>query len=190
MHLRAGELAIGDERIYGPDHLELFRPAGTTETIDIAPRVQIDFAPHADGIERHLNLMQPFGGAALAPEIIVGRMLLNQKINVAELLARLLAVGGMPVDDAVLVPPITAEEVSEYSALIHRSAIGIVHAVEGRDARKRRRLLNRHPPLQHAEIGLADAADFAVRPGLMSEPFDDVVKVLLLVAVEQPKLTA
>src|SRR5215472_14796677 len=86
--------------------------------------------------------------------------------------------------------PITAEEVSEYPALIHRSAIGIVHAIEGRDARKRRRLLDRHPPLQHAEIGLADAADFAVRPGLMSEPFDDVIEVLLLVAVEQPKLTA
>ena len=102
----------------------------------------------------------------------------------------MLAIGGMSVDDAVLVPPITAEEVSEYSALIHRSAIGIVHAIEGRDARKRRRLLDRHPPLQHAEIGLADAADFAVRPGLMSEPFDDVVKVLLFVAVEQPKLTA
>src|SRR5215468_4123775 len=102
--------------------------------------------------------MQPFGGAALAPEIVVGRVLLTQQINIAELLARLLAIGGMSVDDAVLVPPITAEEVSEYSALIHRSAIGIVHAVEGRDARKR--LLDRHPPLQHAEIGLADAADF------------------------------
>ena len=119
MHLRAGELAIGDKRVNGTDHLELFRPPGMAEAIDIAPRVQIDLAPHADRIKRHLNLIQPFGGAALAPEIIVGRMLLNQKINVAELLARLLAVGGMPVDDAVLVPPITAEEVSEYSALIH-----------------------------------------------------------------------
>jgi len=57
VHLCAGELAIGDERINGSNHLELFRPPGTTETIDIASRVQIDLAPRADGIERHLNLM-------------------------------------------------------------------------------------------------------------------------------------
>src|SRR4029077_11845419 len=71
---------------------------------------------------------------------------------------------------------------------------GIVQAVEGGDAGKRQRLLNRHPPLQHAEIRLPDAADFTVRPGLAAEPFDDVVEVSLFIAVEEaefaPRLAA
>ncbi len=117
-------------------------------------------------------------------------MLLDQQIEVAALLARMLAVGGVPVDDAVLVPPVAAEKVAEDAALIDRSAVEVVHAVERRDAGKRRRLADRHPPLRHAEIGLADAADLAVRPRLMPEPLDDVVEVLLLGAVEQPELAA
>src|SRR6185312_335482 len=44
--------------------------------------------------------------------------------------------------------------------------------------------------LRHAEIGLADAADLAVRPLLSAEPFDDVVEVFLLVAIEQAEFAA
>src|SRR6185295_11765576 len=111
--------------------------------------------------------------------------LLDQQVEIALLLARMLAVGGMAVDDAVLVPPIAAEEIAEHAALIDRGAVRIVEPVERRDALERRRLLDRHPPLRHAEVRLADATDLAARPRLMAEPFDDVVEVLLLVLVEQ-----
>ena len=113
-----------------------------------------------------------------------------QQIQIAGLLARMLAVGRMAIDDAILVPPIAAEEIAQHAALIDRGAIGIVEPVEGGDAGERRRLLDRHPPLRHAEIGLADAADFAVRPVLVAEPFDDVVEIFLLVAVEQAEFAA
>jgi hypothetical protein len=39
--------------------------------------------------------------------------------------------------------------------------------------------------LHHAEIGLADAADFAVRPWLRADPFDRVVEIVLLAAAEE-----
>ena len=109
-------------------------------------------------------------------------MLLDEQVQIAGLLARRFAVGRMAIDDAVLVPPIAAEEIAQNAALIDRGAIRIVEPVEGGDAGERRRFLDRHPPLRHAEIGLPDAADLAVRPRLMAEPFDDVVKIFLLVA--------
>src|SRR5262249_62233960 len=98
--------------------------------------------------------MQPFGGAALAPEIIVGRVLLNQQINIAELLARLLAIGGIWVDDAVLVPPITAEEVSGDPPLKNRSPKGVVQPTKGRAAPKRGRVLEPHSPFKQSKEGL------------------------------------
>src|SRR5262245_17147494 len=130
------------------------------------------------------------GSAALAPESVVSRMLLEQQVQIAGLLMRMLAVGGVAVDDAVLIPPITAEEIAEDAALIDRGAIRIVQPVESSDTGKRRRFLDRHPPLQHAEIGLAHAADLAVRPGLAAKPFDDVVKIFLFVAVEKAEFAA
>src|SRR5262249_29524592 len=96
----------------------------------------------------------------------------------------------MPIDDAILIPPIAAEEIAEDAALIDRGAIRIIQAVEGRDAGKRRRLLDRHPPLQHAKVRLAGAADFAVRPRLAAQPCDDVVEIFLLIAVEKTEFTA
>ena len=152
--------------------------------------MQIDLAPDADRIKRHLDLAQMLGGGPLAPECIVGRMLLDQQIEIAILLTRMFAVGRMAIDDAVLVPPIAAEEIAEHAALIDRGAIRIVEPVEGADAGERRRFADRHPPLRHAEIGLADAADLAARPFLPAEPFDDVVQVLLLVAIEQAEFAA
>src|SRR5262249_49579798 len=101
---------------------------------DIAAGVQVDLAPYADGIERHLDLGQALGRAALAPELVVGRVLLDHEIEIAGLLARMLAVGGMSVDDGVLVPPIAAQEIAEHSTLIDRRAVEVVHAVEGGDA--------------------------------------------------------
>src|SRR5271169_6968243 len=96
----------------------------------------------------------------------------------------------MAIDDAVLVPPIAAEKIAEHAALIDRGAIGIVEPVERGDTGERRRPLDRHPPLQHAEIRLPDAADLAARPRLAAEPFDDIVKILLLVAVEKTEFAA
>ena len=190
VHLGAGELLVGDEGVDRADHLELLRAARLAIAVDVAAGVQVDLAPDADGIERHLDLVQPLGGAALAPELVVGRMLLDHQIEVVLLLARMLAVGGVPVDDAVLVPPVGAEEIAEHAALVDRGAVEVVHAVERRDAFQRRRLLDRHPPLRHAEVGLADAADLAARPRLVAEPFDHVVQVLLLGAVEQAEFAA
>src|ERR1700683_1704983 len=102
----------------------------------------------------------------------------------------MLAVSRMAIDDAILVPPIASEKIPQNSALIDRSAVRVIQPVESGNAGERRRLLNRHPPLRHAEIGLSDAADLAVRPGLAAKPFDDVVKVSLLVAVEQAEFAA
>ena len=190
VQLDAVELAVGDEGVDRSNHLELFRTLGAAVAVDIAAGVQIDLAPDAHRIERHLDLVQPLSRAALAPERVIGGMLLQQQIQIAILLARMLAVRRMTIDDAILVPPIASEEIAENAALINRGAVWIVQAVERGDAGERRRLLDRHPPLRHAEIGLADAADLAVRPGLAAEPFDDVVKVFLLVAVEQAEFAA
>ena len=191
VHFRAVELAVGGEGVGRAVDAELpvaaFRAA---VAVDVAARVQIDLAPDRDRVERHLDLVEPLGRGALAPEIVVGRMLLQQEIEVALLLARRRAVRRMAVDDAVLVPPVGAEEIAQDSALIDRGAVGIVQSVEGGDAGERRRLLDRHPPLRHAEIGLADAADLAVRPGLMAEPFDHVIEVALLGAVQEAELAA
>src|SRR5581483_11773766 len=113
--------------------------AGAAKAVDVAACMQVDLAPHADRIERHLDLMQPFGGAALAPEIVVGRMLRQEQVEVAILFARMFAVGRIAIDDAILVPPIAAEEVAQNAALIDRGAVWIVEPVKGGDAGERRR---------------------------------------------------
>src|SRR5579871_2311067 len=78
----------------------------------------------------------------------------------------------MAIDDAVLIPPIAAEEIAEDAALIDRRPIRIVEAVESGNAGEPGRPLDRHPPLQPAE------------------PLDDVVEILLLVAIEETEFTA
>src|SRR5580704_16006538 len=143
MQLGTVELLVGDEGVDRADHLQLLRPLGAAEAVDIAASVQIDLAPDADRIKRHLDLVQSFRRAALAPKIVVGRMLLNEQVQIAALLARMLAVGRMAIDDAVLVPPIAAEEIAQNAALIDRSAIRIVQPVESGDAGERRRFLDR-----------------------------------------------
>src|SRR5579862_6773244 len=72
--LYAIELAIGHEGIDRPDHLEFLRSLGAAVAVDIATGVQVDLAPDADRVERHFDLMQPFGRATLTPKIIVGGM--------------------------------------------------------------------------------------------------------------------
>src|SRR6202030_1548561 len=181
---------VGDESVARTDPLQFLRPLAAAEAVDIAAGVQIDLAPDADRIERHLDLVQTLGRAALAPEIVVGRVLLDEQVQIAFLLARRLPVGRMAIYDAVLVPQIAAEEIAQNAALVDRGAIRIVEPVESGDAGQRRRFLDRHPPLRHAKIRLPDAADLAVRPRLMAEPFDDVVEVFLLVLVEQSELAA
>ncbi len=193
VHLGAIELAIGGEGVGRAVDAQLLGAARAAVAVDVAARVEIDLAPDRDRVERHLDLVEPLGRRALAPEIIVGRVLLDQQIEVAGLLARRGAVGRMAVDDAVLVPPVGAEEIAEDATLVDRGAVGIVEPVEGGDAGERGRLLDRHPPLRHAEcrtVGLADAADLAARPGLVAEPFDHVIEVALLAAVHEAELAA
>jgi len=150
--------------------------------------MQIDLAPDADRVKRNFDLVQMLRSAAFAPEFVIGGMPLQQEIQIACLLARGFAICRVAIDDAILVPPIAAEKIAQYAALINRSAIGIVQSIEGGDAGKRGRPLNSHPPLQHAEIGLPYPADFAVRPGLAAEPFDDVVEIFLFIAIQKTEL--
>jgi len=90
----------------------------------------------------------------------------------------------------LLAPWFHCQKIAQYAALINRSAIGIVQSIEGGDAGKRGRPLNSRPPLHHAEIGLTYPADFAVRPGLAGEPFDDVVEIFLFIAIQKTQLAA
>src|SRR5436305_8875938 len=55
---------------------------------------------------------------------------------------------------------------------------------------ERRRRHRAHEPLQHAEIGLTDAAHLAVAPGLRAYPFDHIVKIVLIVAAEKVEAAA
>ena len=57
--------------------------------------------------------------------------------------------------------------------------------VIGRDAGKAGRIPGRHQPLCHGVVGLADAADAAIAPGLPRDPPDQLDIVLLLVAIHE-----
>jgi hypothetical protein len=109
--------------------------------------------------------------------------------EIGVLLARWTA-GREAVDEAILVPPVAGKEIARNAAVITAGAVGIRQSVMRADAGERRRRQRAHEPLQHAKIRLADAADFARAPRLLSDPFDHVVKVVLLAAAHKFKLTA
>src|SRR6476620_10962140 len=98
--------------------------------------------------------MQPLRRAARLPEIVVARMGADERVEVGVLPARLGSVGGMLVDDAVLVPPVAGEELPRDAAVVAGGAIEVVQAVVRGKAGKRGRLDDAHPPLRHAEIRL------------------------------------
>ena len=173
-----------------PAHLQLARTAGAAEAFDVAARMEIDLAPDAHRVERHGDLVQSLPGAARAPEFVVGRMRADHRIEVGFLHARRGAVRRKAVDDAVLVPPVAGNELARDAAGVAGGAVGIVEAVVGAEARERRRLHDAHPPLRHAEVRLADAADLAVRPRLCRDPLDHVVEVALLVRAEELEVAA
>src|SRR5664279_5637784 len=89
------------------------------------------------------------------------------------------------VDEAVLIPPIAGEEVARDAAVVAAGAVGVGQAVMRAEAGERGRRQRAYEPLHHAEVGLADAADFTVAPRLRADPFDDVVKIVLFVAAEK-----
>src|SRR5438552_17405909 len=105
----------------------------------------------------------------------------HQRIEIGFLHPRLRAVGGKTVDDAVLVPPVAREELPGDAALVARGAVGIVQSVVGAKARERRRRDDAYPPLRHAAVRLAEAADLAVRPGLRRNPLAHILDIVLLI---------
>ena len=74
--------------------------------------------------------------------------------------------------------------------MIGARSLNIGKTVMSGDAFECRRRYRTEEPLQHAVIGLADAADIAVAPGLTCNPFDHVDHVLHIVVVEKAKLAA
>src|SRR5262249_31826932 len=122
-------------------------------------------------------------------EIVEGRTPGNNRRKGGLLFARRTA-RRKAVDEAVLIPPIAGEKIAGNATVIGAGAVKIGQAVVRGDTGKRRRRKRGHKPLQHAEIGLADAADLAVAPGLSANPFNDVVKILLLAPAEKFKFAA
>ena len=69
--------------------------------------------------------------------------------------------------------------------MIIGAAILVDQPVVGRDAGEAGRVACRHQPLRHGVIGLADAADAAVAPGLLCDPGDQLDVVLLLGGIHE-----
>src|SRR5262245_53677636 len=74
VQLDAVELGVRCPGINRTAHLQLARPRGTPEALDVAARVQIDLAPDADRIEGHGDLMQALPRAARAPALALHRV--------------------------------------------------------------------------------------------------------------------
>jgi hypothetical protein len=98
--------------------------------------------------------------------------------------------GWKPVDETVLVPPVTREKIARNAAVISACAIGIGKAVMRPDAFQRRRSHRAKKPLQHTVIRLADATNIAVTPGLPCDPLDHVMHILVIVPAEKLEVPA
>ena len=68
--------------------------------------------------------------------------------------------------------------------------IDVVGREQGRDRLEMRRLHRRSRELSHREVADAEHANIAVAPGLDCDPFDEVVKILPLLLVEQRIVSA
>ena len=74
---------------------------------------------------------------------------------------------------------------AENAAVIVGAAVLVDEPVVGRDAGEAGRVARRHQPLRHGVVGLADAADAAVAPGLSRDPGDQLDIVLLLGGIHE-----
>src|SRR5512143_3208457 len=113
----------------------------------------------------------------------------DQLRQIGFLIARRTA-GRKSIDKTILVPPVAREKIARDAAMIDAGAVSVGQAVMRRDASQRWGCKRTHEPLQHAKIRLANAADFPAAPRLPTNPFDDVVEILLFTAPEKLELTA
>src|SRR5215831_19995380 len=150
--------------------------------------MQLHFCPDAARIERDFDAIEHFPRAALTPKIVVRRMRSHHGRQISFLFTCRTA-GRKAIDETILIPPIAGEKVAWDAAMIGAGTIEVRQAVMCSNACQRRRRECGHKPLQHAKIGLADAADFAGAPRLPTNPFDDVVEVLLVPAAEKFECT-
>ncbi len=185
----AGEFRRRRPGVRYSGHAQLLRPARAQIAVDVAARVQLHLAPDPARIERHLDAIEHFEGAAFAPERVIGRMLGEHAREVGVLIARR-AARRIAIDETVLIPPVTGKEIARDAAMVGAGAVGVRQSVMRAETGERRRRQRAHEPLQHAEIRLTDAADLVVRPGLRADPFDHVVKIVLLAAAEKFELSA
>src|ERR1700722_11227177 len=143
--------------------------------------MQPHLAPMADGQHRTLDSVEPPVRRALAPEIVIERMIddLADQIEVHRRAAVLPGEAMLIVGAQRRVPDRTVRAVD--AAVIVRTAILVYEAVVRRDAGEARRVVGRHQPLRHRIVGLPDAADATVAPRLPDDPGDQLEIILLLV---------
>ncbi len=169
------------------DH-ELLRRAHLLVAQDIAAQVQSHLAPVPDREHRYPDVLEPPEWRALAPPVVVQSVLGDRADEVephrgAPALARraMLVVGAQR---RVPVRTVAAEN----PAVVVRAAVLVDEPVIRRDAGKPRRIERRHQPLRHGVVGLPDATDAAVAPGLPRDPGDQLDIILLLGAVHEAEL--
>src|SRR4029077_21023277 len=95
--------------------------------------MQLHLRPHAARIERDLDAVEHVPGTPLSPEIVTRRVRSDQGAQIGFLIARR-TVGGKAVDETVLIPPVTREEIARDAAVIASGAIKIGQAVMRGDA--------------------------------------------------------
>jgi hypothetical protein len=179
------EIALRRERCRRARDEQLLWPPGLLIAEDVAGAMQIHLRPDADREQRHLDLVELLGGAALLPPFVIKRMHLHVVEEIVRQVARMIAVGRIEIRHAdARIEPV-GEEIALDAAGIAHEAIGIVEPVIGAETGEMRRVLDAHEPLRHAVIALADAADLAVAPGLRADPFDHVIEIVLLFPVEE-----
>ena len=76
-------------------------------------------------------------------------------------------------------------EAGVEQAVVPDRVVEVVGRQQRRDRLEMRRLRRRRRELSHGEVADAEHADIAVAPGLGRDPFDEVVKILPLLPVEQ-----
>ncbi len=77
------------------------------------------------------------------------------------------------------------KEAGIKQAMVPDRVVEIVGCEQRRDRFEMRRLHRRCGELSHREVADAEHADISVTPGLSGDPFDDVEKILSLLAIEE-----
>ena len=147
--------------------------------------MQAHLAPVPDRQNGHLDLAQPFEGGALAPPCIVEGVLGDGRRRDRTASA---AVRCRRRDDAGCRRAgwRTTTIGSCRKCRRDNSSSGTGRRVRHRARCRRGRAgSSRHQPLRHGVIGLSDAADAAVAPGLAGHPGDQLDVILLLGAIHE-----